>query len=273
MKHSVSKQDFDAAMAYESLHVPALFAQWAPRIADTVSLDIGMRILDVACGTGVFAREAASRVAGTGFVAGLDTSPGMLAAAAHLAPNVEWTHGRAESLPYDDASFDVVVCQFGLMFFEDRVGGLREMKRVLKHGGRICVAVWESLECSEAYPQEVDLIERLAGKRAADALKAPFVLGDVDRLSALFTEAGFESVEVTTHRGTAVFPSIRSMVEADLRGWLPVMGVSLDDSLIEAILVEAETALSRFVITDGRVEFDIPAHIVVGTRADADHRQ
>ncbi len=258
------EQQTAAAEAYEGLHVPALFGQWAPRVLDAARLEPGQRLLDVACGTGVLAREAAARLGGTGFVAGVDPGPGMLAVAARLAPGVEWRAGMAESLPYPDAAFDAVVSQFGLMFFNDRRGALREMLRVLRPGGRLAVAVWDSLENSAAYPEEVELLERLAGRPAADALRAPFVLGDVAELGALFESAGVGSVAITTHTGTARFPSIRTMVEADLRGWLPVMGVVLEEELILQILDEAESALASYVTEDGQVEFDSPAHIVTG---------
>ncbi len=184
-------EEIVAAKAYESLHVPALFQQWAPIILDSVNTLAEDQILDVACGTGVLAREAKARCGDSG-----------------------------------------------------------------------SVAVWDSLENSEAYPLEVDLLDRRAGREAADALRAPFVLGDKAQLSAMFASAGAASVRVSTRHGTARYPSIRTMVEADLRGWLPVMGVTLAEDLIETILNEAEQVLSRYVTAAGEVEFDSTAHIL-----------
>jgi SAM-dependent methyltransferase len=190
----------------------------------------------------------------------------MLAVAGELAPNVAWREATAESLPYHDQSFDAVVSQFGLMFFSDRTKALREMIRVLKPGGRLAVAVWDSLDNSDAYPIEVKVLERLAGDAAANALRAPFVLGDKDALIALFEGSGVESVGIETVNGAARFPSIKTMVEADLRGWLPVMGVFLDEDQIQSILEEAETALAEYVCAEGDVVFNAPAHIVTGTK-------
>jgi hypothetical protein len=121
-----------------------------------------------------------------------------------------------------------------------------------------------SLENSDAYPVEVELLERLAGEAAAKALRAPFVLGDRDALIGLLEASGAGSVSVETHYGTARFPSIRTMVEADLRGWLPVMGVLLTEEQIQNILKEAESALAKYVTEDGAVVFNSPAHIVTG---------
>ncbi len=89
---------------------------------------------------------------------------------------------------------------------------------------------------------------------------------DIDALTALFKSAGLTAVDVRTETGTARFPSIRTMVEADLRGWLPVMGVLLEDHQIQNILGKAELALADYVTREGEVAFDAPAHIVTGTR-------
>lgn len=261
----VSEHEVAAAAAYEDLHVPALFGQWAPRVADATELQQGQRVLDVACGTGILAREAKRRVGVSGFVAGIDATPGMIAVAERLEPSVEWRVGVAESLPYDSDSFDAVVSQFGLMFFPDRFAAVSEMLRVLAPRGRLAVAVWESLDRSEAYPIEVELLQRVAGQEAADALRAPFALGNPSELTSIFTEAGANSVAISTSSGTARFPSIRAMVEADLRGWLPVMGVVLEEETVQEILDSAERDLAQFVTEAGTVEFRSAAHIVTAT--------
>lgn len=266
MSESTLQAQIDAANAYEHLFVPALFQEWAPRVVHAAQIHSGQRVLDVACGTGVLAREAASCVGPTGFVAGVDPNPGMLAVASRLAPGIEWHQGTAESLPYPDQSFDVVVSQFGLMFFTDKHLSIREMLRVMVPKGHLSLAVWDSLENAPAYAAEVALLAQIAGTRAADALRAPFVLGDRKKLITLFTEAGVASLSVTTHQGKANFPSIQSMVEADLRSWLPVMGVVLSEDQIQRILDAAEHALNSYVTKAGTVTFDSPAHIVTGKK-------
>ena len=264
MDESTLQSQIEAARAYEALFVPAIFEQYALKVADAVSPFKGERVLDVACGTGVLAREILRRVGPTGRVAGIDPAPGMIEVAKQHAPAVEWHQGTAESLPFADQSFDVVVSQFGLMFFSDRTRAIEEILRVLTSGGRFAVAVWDSLNNIPAYASAVELLQRTAGQQAADALRAPFVLGDRSELSKIFSEAGANSIEITTHPGTALFPSIRMMVEAELRGWLPVMGVSLSEEQINRSLNEAETVLGAYVTTNGQVRFDLSAHIVIG---------
>jgi ubiquinone/menaquinone biosynthesis C-methylase UbiE len=103
-----------------------------------------------------------------------------------MEPRVDWRVGLAESLPFPSDTFDAVVSQFGLMFFPDRRQALREMLRVLAPGGRLVVAVWDSLDHIPAYAAEVALLERTAGRIAAEALSAPFVMGNREALNALF---------------------------------------------------------------------------------------
>src|SRR5262245_46335583 len=187
MSQPTLQAQIDAANAYEALFVPALFGQWAPIVADAAQIQTGQRALDVACGTGVLARELITRTGPGGSVAGIDPSPGMVAVAERLAPAVEWREGVAESLPFPDQYFDAVVSQFGLMFFTDRRQALREMLRVLAPGGRLAVAVWDSLGNIPAFACVVALLEQTAGRQAADALRAPFALGDRQELGALFS--------------------------------------------------------------------------------------
>jgi ubiquinone/menaquinone biosynthesis C-methylase UbiE len=99
MSEPTLQAQIDAANAYEALFVPALFGQWAPRVADAAQIRPGQRVLDVACGTGVLAREVTLRIGSSGRVAGIDPSPGMVAVAKQFAPAVEWREGVAESLP------------------------------------------------------------------------------------------------------------------------------------------------------------------------------
>lgn len=254
-----------AADVYEEFFVPALFAEWVARVADAAAVSPGQRVLDVGCGTGVLAREVAKRVSPDGAVFGLDRNEGMLAVAGRMSPDIDWRHGRAEALPYDDAGFDAVVSQFGLMFFEDRAAALSEMWRVLRPGGRLAVAVWDGLERTPGYAAMTALLQRLFDDTIADALRAPYILGDPDDLLALFAAAGIPDARVQTLDGRARFPSIESWVHTDVKGW--TLADLIDDAQYETLKSAAPDALQSFVGEDGSVEFGSPAHIVTATKA------
>lgn len=255
----------NAAEVYEEFFVPALFEEWTNRVVDAAGIQPGHKVLDVACGTGVLARTVANRVGPAGSVVGLDVNKGMLAVAARIAPEIEWRQGQAETLPFDDASFDAVVSQFGLMFFENRQAAIQEMVRVLRPGGRLAVAVWDSLDNTPGYAAMVKLLQRLFGDKVANGLRAPYILGNTQQLQALFGQAELPNVEITTLEGTARFPSIEAWVYTDIKGW--VLADMLDDNQIELLVKEAQQALTPFVQADGRVAFSAPAHIISGHRA------
>jgi SAM-dependent methyltransferase len=253
-----------AAEIYEEFFVPALFREWAPRMADAARLAPGERVLDVACGTGVLAREAAERVARGGSVTGLDRNEGMLAVAGREAPGIGWRSGRAKALPFADGAFDAVVSQFGLMFFEDRAAALREMWRVLRRGGRLAVAVWDELDHSPGYAAMAALLRRLFGDRVADELRAPFALGDPGDLRSLFAQAGIGTVEVRTLDGAARFPSIEDWVRTDVKGW--TLADLINEAQYLTLLREAERELDTYKRRDGTVAFGCPAHIATAVK-------
>lgn len=254
-----------AAEVYEEFFVPALFQEWTSRVADAAQILSGQRILDVACGTGILTREVAVRVGVSGSVVGLDLNEGMLAVAKRKAPEIEWRRGRAEALPFDSNSFDAVVCQFGLMFFENRCAAIEEMVRVLRQGGHMAVAVWDSLENTPGYAAVTKLLKRLFGNEVADAIRVPFVLGDTQVLQSLFTEAGVSDAQIATLEGTARFPSIGSWIYTEVRGW--TLADMIDDAQYQQLLQEAEKELRQFITSEGTVAFRSPVHIVTMAKA------
>ena len=267
MKESVSGQvTRSPAEVYDEFFVPALFQQWGNVVAEVARIRPGERVIDVACGTGVLACAAAERVGSSGTVVGLDPNAEMLAVARRKNSSVQWRDGRAESLPLPDKSFDAVVSQFGLMFFEDRCTALREMMRVLQPGGRLAVAVCDAIDHSPGYAVLAELLQRLFGMQVADALRAPFILGDPEQLYSLCAEAGISDAKVTRQDGTVRFASIQSLVSTE-RACVWTLGGLLNEAQFERLLKEADESLRPFVTADGTLAFVMPALIITATKA------
>jgi ubiquinone/menaquinone biosynthesis C-methylase UbiE len=269
MAETLTSQSASAARSpaevYDEQFVPALFRHWGPVMCDAAGIRPGQRVLDVACGTGALTQAVAERVASGGAVTGLDVNPEMLAVARRKHAAIEWRDGRAESLPFANASFDAVVSQFGLMFFDDRVAALREMRRVLRPGGRLAVAVCDALENSPGYAALAALLERLFGKRIANAFRAPFVLGDSRALQTLCADAGMADASVTQHQGTVRFASIDALVSTE-RACAWTLGGLLDDEQFETLQREAQEVFKPFVDASGMVAFAMPALVITSRR-------
>jgi SAM-dependent methyltransferase len=249
------------ADVYDTRFVPALFAQWGPVVAAEAGVREGDRVLDVACGTGALALAAAGIAGPSGSVVGLDANPDMLAVARRKPVDIEWLEGKAEDLPLPDNSFDAVVSQFGLMFFDDKPRALREMMRVLRPGGRLAVAVCDAVEASPGYGAFALLLDRLFGTKVGEAFRAPFSLGDAGRLQDICREAGIENAEVVRRNGKVRFNSIDALVSTE-RACVWTLGGVLSDAQFERLLEESETALAPFVTEGGAVEFDMPSLII-----------
>ena len=256
------------AEAYERYLVPALFAPWAEDLLRRAAPQPGERVLDVACGTGIVARRAARRVGPTGRVVGVDPNPGMLAVARATAAAegaaIDWREGRGEALPVDAAAFDLVCCQQGLQFFQDRAAGLREMRRALVPGGRIVVSVGQGIEHQPLHAALDAIIARHVG--APPFARTIFSLGDADELRALLEGAGFRSVVVEPLSLTARFPDPAGFVRLQVLGvaaFAPAiagMDAAAREATIAAVLAEAEAAVRPYV-EDSALVIPTRAHV------------
>src|SRR5688572_30599734 len=202
--------DGDRARNYESYFVSAIFRPWAVDLVGRAALRSGEHVLDVACGTGIVSRLAASHVGVSGRVVGLDISPTML----HVANSqptgtttIEWCQAGADAMPFRDASFDVALCQQALQFFPDRVVALVEVRRVLTIRGRLLASTWRDVRNCPGYSALADAMERHVGPEPAALIRA---LGSLDSREVLERElaaAHFHEVVVRPISMTIRFPS------------------------------------------------------------------
>jgi SAM-dependent methyltransferase len=240
----------------------------APHLTNGASVRNGSHVLDIACGTGVLARHALAKVGPTGRVVGVDPAPGMLAAAREVEPTIDWVLCGAEALELEDESFDCVISQFGMMFFQDRPKAIGEMFRVLKPGGSLAIAVWDSVERNPGYLGSISVLQQEVGTAAADVLRLPYSLGNSSTVASGLEVGGFVDVGVETKTGTARFPSSRVMLEADLRGWLPLFDIHLSEDKINEVLVASDPVLSKYVAPSGEAVFPTSAHIVTASKPE-----
>jgi ubiquinone/menaquinone biosynthesis C-methylase UbiE len=256
------------AEAYERVLVPALAVHWAEDLLRRAAPRPGERVLDVACGTGIVARLAAPRVGPTGRVVGVDPMPMMLAvarsAAAAEGVDVDWREGRGEALPVADATFDLVYCQQGLQFFEDRAAGLREMRRALVSGGRVALSVGQAIERHPVHVALDEIFVRHVG--APFFARSIFDLGDVDQLRALLEGTGFRDVVIEPFSVTARFPDPAGFVRQQVLGvaaFAPAvagMDPAVRQAAMATVLAEAEAAVRPYV-EDGTLVIPAHAHV------------
>jgi ubiquinone/menaquinone biosynthesis C-methylase UbiE len=251
------------AEIYERHMVPAMLASWVSALLDLVALKPGDRVLDVACGTGVVARAAASQVGAGGHVVGLDLNGAMLALARASGSAVEWREGNAMALPFASSAFDVVVCQQGLQCFPDRAKALREAHHVLVPGGRFAVAVWCAIESNPGHHALARGLARHVGAEAAELMFTVFRLGDAQTLQTMLEGAGFHDVRVRREKKVARFPSpelfTRWVVVGSVLGRT---GIQVRDEPLAALIHEVDGALQPYVRGDG-LAFPMEAHLAV----------
>ncbi|MCW2855976.1 MAG: SAM-dependent methyltransferase [Marmoricola sp.] len=231
---------------YERLLVPMIFHAAALRLAGAVGARTPHDVLETAAGTGVLTRELVPSCPGASITA-TDLNQPMLDTAARTIDDerVRWQQADALDLPFDDDSFDVVVCQFGAMFFPDRVQGYREARRVLKPGGAFLFNVWDKVENNEV-PQIITaaLIEAAPENPLSFLSRTPYGYHDPALIRADLERAGLADVTVTPvdgiSRSTVSEAVIAYCQGTPLRGEIeahPTFNVATATAIAEAALL------------------------------------
>jgi ubiquinone/menaquinone biosynthesis C-methylase UbiE len=254
---------------YDRYMVPLIFAPYAALVAERAKGFTPKRILETAAGTGVVT-EALHRALPDAEIVATDLNPPMLEQAARRvsAGTVHFHHADALDLPFDDGSFDLVVCQFGVMFFPDKVKANAEARRVLRDGGKYLLVIWDRVDRN--------LATKLAGAAVAELFpgednaafyeRIPFryherqwIEGDLR--AAGFTDIAFQTVELRSRAASARDAAVALTQGTPMRSEIEARGPEMLERATDA----AAEALRRREGPDG---FDAPmsAHLVIATK-------
>jgi ubiquinone/menaquinone biosynthesis C-methylase UbiE len=261
------------AEMYEQYWGPAIFQPWADILLEYAVPAAGEHVLDLACGTGIVARKIAPQVGSQGRVAAADINPVMLEAGkAQPAPGgaqIEWHLGNAVQLDFPDQSFDLVVCQQGMQFVQDRSAATREIWRVLKPGGRFVMAAWTSIDEHPLYKAQAETEARHLEPLGVDKAEvtAPWAMADSREVKRILEEAGFTRIEVFHHSRESVFSSIEGFVENSEYAYAAVIPQFVENpaafrEYVEAVKQDLQPVLSQHMVGNA-VVIPMHAHISV----------
>jgi ubiquinone/menaquinone biosynthesis C-methylase UbiE len=249
---------------YDRCLGPLLFEPYAEDLAARLTASRPATILETAAGTGIVT-AAIARALPDARITATDLNGAMLDVAATRFPEdkVEFLEANAQELPFADDSFDAVVCQFGVMFFPDRVGAYREALRVLKPGGVFLFNVWDRLE---ANPESAEAARVIAGLFPDDPpsflSRTPFGYHDVGRIEADLRSAGFTSVEIETVAKRGRSDSARAAAVGLVQGSPMRLEIEArDPTRLEEATEAVAAALSAFDGPDG-LDAPLSAHVV-----------
>ncbi len=255
MKPSDAHFPSSVAALYDRCLRPLLFEPYAEDLARRAAALGPSSILETAAGTGVLT-EALSKVLPDAEIIATDLNQAMIDAAEARpgSRRIEFRVVDAQALPYGDGSFDLVVCQFGVMFFPDRIGAYREARRVLKPGGRFLFNAWGRLEDNEASLVVAQAVASAFPDDPPSFLqRTPFGYHDIGRIeadlrSAGFTEVASEKVEKRSRLDSAREAATGLCLGSPLRGEIEARDPTRLDEMVDL----ATAALERFETGHGR---------------------
>jgi len=202
---------------------PLLFEFSAQDLAERVGAVVadGGKILEVACGTGISTEYLHRALGAATEVVATDLNDAMIdyaRAKRGALPGVTFEPADAMALPFQDAGFDAVVCQFGIMFFPDKARGLAEMARVLKPGGLLAFNVWDSLQHNPYAQVTLEAMAHFFQDQAPKFLETPFGYAEIDPIKALIEQTGFRGLDIHVVAATVERPDARHVARGLVEG-------------------------------------------------------
>ena len=252
---------------YDRYMVPLIFEPFAADLAQRAASLSPSAVLEIAAGTGVVTRALAPKLSPDASYIVTDLNQPMLDyAASRQAPDsrIEWRQADALALPFENAAFDLVFCQFGAMFFPDRAAAYREAKRVLKPGGRFLFNVWDRIEENVFADDVTNALARIFPNDPPRFLaRTPHGYHDTALIRSELEEAGFSRVVIETRAEQSRASSPRFPAVAYCQGTL----LRNEIEAREAGKLEAATDYAASAIADrygsGEVAAKIQAHVIM----------
>jgi ubiquinone/menaquinone biosynthesis C-methylase UbiE len=255
---------------YQKFMVPMIFEPYARDTAERVRQSNAKDILEIAAGTGVVTRAMAAVLGPDVRITATDLNQPMLDVAAEAQgadSRITWKQADGQMLPFEDQSFDAVVCQFGMMFFPDRIKGYREAQRVLRPGGKHIIAVWDRVDTNEFI---ANVNQTLKARFPADPPlfmeRTPHGYWNLEAIERELKAAGFAAVQAETidhrsHSASARDATTGYCAGSPLAGEIEARAPGQLASVIEDV---AEALAKQF--GRGPIEGRIRAHILTSTK-------
>lgn len=255
---------------YDRLLVPLIFDPYACDLAERLAKTGPRNVLEIAAGTGALTRKIASSLPAATRIVATDLNQPMLDYAMARQPGdreIAWRQADAATLPFEDAMFDAVVCQFGAMFFPDKTHAYREVRRVLRPGGHFLFSVWDEIAENEFADVVTQALARLFPDDPPRFLaRTPHGYHDTDRIRGDLAAAGFAAISIETvvfmsKAARAVDPAIAYCHGTPLRSEIEARR---PDGLEDATAAAAEALEASF--GSGPIEGRISAHVITAAR-------
>lgn len=255
---------------YDTLLVPLIFEVYAGHLAERVAASSPGLVLETAAGSGVVTRALAPKLSAEARYVVTDLNQPMLDyAVTRQGPDkrIEWRQADALDLPFEDASFDVVCCQFGVMFFPNRVAGYAEAHRVLRPGGRFVFSVWGRIEDNDFADDVTRAVAAMFPQDPPRFLaRTPHGYHDIALIRDELRRARFRDVEIETREEVSRAPSARAAAAAYCQGTLLRNEIEARDASLLELATDraAEAIASRH--GGGPVSGKTQAHLIVAAR-------
>ncbi len=261
-----SKFEGSIPQLYERYLVPLIFEPYAAEITRRVVALAPQRVLELAAGTGVVTRQLAQQLPAESTIVATDLNQPMLDEAARVgtARPVDWRQADAMQLPFADASFDAVICQFGVMFFPDKARAFSEARRVLRPGGHLLFNVWDRIEVNEFVFTVCGALDELFPDDPPRFMhRGPHGYSDKRLIAADLARGGFDQLEIFTvaHRSRSASP--RDAVIGYCHG--SPLRMEIEAKGTDALGRATEAAVGALTRRFGAsaIEGGIQAHVVV----------